>query len=352
MLEVVHALGVGARLGADALPLGGRRDERLEAGAQCLLRRAHDRHARAELALGALDGLVVEERDDRLSERHALDREEPVPPRVQLIDDDVRLAVALERLVVVEALDEDEVGVEPFARLEHVLRSLASPGRRRVEDHGARPVGGRRRHDGLHVDPGRDHLGLGHPADRVVRTDDLGAGLLSEREVGRCLAADVGAEVVHHGLLAQRAQDRKLHRLRHERQPEVEVEDVGAREQAQEGRPLRRLLSDEAAAALERPVGLRVERVAVEDHELRVDAAPAQCLDVRPRHAGRVDGAVDDPQPPFGVRHRIRQGQRVTNRCRVGHRREAGRCLAYRGSPGCGRGRVGRSGVDARRDGV
>jgi hypothetical protein len=34
------------------------------------------------------------------------------------------------------------------------------------------------------------------------------------------------------------AEDRKLERLRHERQPEVEVEDVGAREQPRERRPL------------------------------------------------------------------------------------------------------------------
>ena len=44
--------------------------------------------------------LVVEERDDRLAERHRLDREDPVPAGVQLVDDDVSAAVALARLVV------------------------------------------------------------------------------------------------------------------------------------------------------------------------------------------------------------------------------------------------------------
>ena len=39
-----------------------------------------------------------------------------------------------------------------------------------------------------------------------------------------------------------------------------------------------------------------MERVAVEDDELRVDAAPPERLHVRPRHAGRVDRAVDDAQ--------------------------------------------------------
>ena len=76
--------------------------------------------------LAARDRLLVQEGDDRLAERHALDREEAVPAGVQLVDDDVGLAVALERLVVVEALDEDEVGVEALARGEHVLGSLAA----------------------------------------------------------------------------------------------------------------------------------------------------------------------------------------------------------------------------------
>ena len=91
-------------------------------------------------------------------------------------------------------------------------------------------------------------------------------------------------------------EDRELHRLRDEREAEVEVEDVGAGEEPRERRPLRRLLADEAAAPLERPVGLGVERVAVEDDELRVDPAPPQRLDVRPRHAGRVHRAVDDAE--------------------------------------------------------
>ena len=41
-------------------------------------------------------------------------------------------------------------------------------------------------------------------------------------------------------LLAHRAQERELERLRHERQPEVEVEDVRAREEPRERRELLR----------------------------------------------------------------------------------------------------------------
>src|SRR6188472_2010838 len=125
-LEVVDLLDVRSRLGADSLPLCRRRDEGLERRAQCLLRRTDDGNARVELVLGPRDGLVVQERHDRLSECHALDREEPIPAGIQLVDDDVRFAVALERLVVVKPLDEEEFGVEALARLDHMLRSLAS----------------------------------------------------------------------------------------------------------------------------------------------------------------------------------------------------------------------------------
>ena len=73
----------------------------------------------------------------------------------------------------------------------------------------ARSVGGAGSID-RHVDPGWDHLGLRNPANRVVRADDLGAGLLAERELLRRLPADVRTEVVHDGLLAQSPEDREL----------------------------------------------------------------------------------------------------------------------------------------------
>ena len=74
------------------------------------------------------------------------------------------------------------------------------------------------------------------------------------------------------------------------------MEDVVVRQQARERAPLRQLLSHEAARAVERPVGLGVELVAVEDDEVGVDAAPPERLHVRPRDARRVDGAVEDAQ--------------------------------------------------------
>jgi hypothetical protein len=72
------------------------------------------------------------------------------------------------------------------------------------------------------------------------------------------------------------------------------VEDVGPWEELGERAPLRELSPPEAATAFERPVGLRMEAVTVEDHQLGVDAAPPERLDVRPRHTRRVDRAVDD----------------------------------------------------------
>src|SRR5439155_2110655 len=107
-------------------------------------------------------------------------------------------------------------------------------------------------------------------------------------------AADVGAEEVHHRSLAEGAQERELHGLRQQRQAEVEVEDVRPRGEPCEGPPLRRLLTEESATALQVDVRLRVEGVAVEDDELRVDAACAQRAYVRPGDAGGVDGGVRD----------------------------------------------------------
>src|SRR5262245_32172608 len=124
-LEVVDLLDVRSRLGADPLPLCRRPYEGLERRSQRLLRRADDGNVRAELVFGPGDGLVVQERHDRLAERHALDREQPIPAGIQLVDDGVRFAVALERQVVMKPLDQQEVGVEALAGLDHVLRSLA-----------------------------------------------------------------------------------------------------------------------------------------------------------------------------------------------------------------------------------
>ena len=172
----------------------------------------------------------------------------------------------------------------------------------RPREDGAWTTTGRRRLDGgagataFRSMPGGITRCLGHPADRVEAADDLGAGLLPVRELLGRLAADVRAEVVHDRALAKRAQNRKLERLRDERQPEREVEQVGCRQELAEHLPLRHLSAEQASVELERPVGLRVQRVAVEDDELRVDPAAAERLHVRPRHTRRVDRAVDDAE--------------------------------------------------------
>src|SRR5581483_10208940 len=132
----------------------------------------------------------------------------------------------------------------------------------------------------------------------VVRADDLRVRALAERQVLRRLAADVGAEVVEEALLAQQPKQRELQRLRDQRQPEVEVEDVRAGGEAREGGELRREPLRERAVPVERPVRLVVEPAALEDDEPRVDALAPQRLDVLPRDAGDVDRAVRDAQRP------------------------------------------------------
>ena len=125
----------------------------------------------------------MEERDDRLAERHRLDREDAVPAGVQLVDDHVRVPVALERLAVVEPFDDLELDVELLARRDDVLGALARARRRRVQHDGTLAVCRRRRLDRAHVDPRRDHLRVRHPADRVVGADDARARALRPGEL-------------------------------------------------------------------------------------------------------------------------------------------------------------------------
>ena len=96
----------------------------------------------------------------------------------------------------------------------------------------------------------------------------------------------------------------ELERARDERETEDEMEDVGLREELRKRAPLGRLAANEASRAPEGDVGLRVERVALEDHEPRVDAAAAERFRDGPRHARGVDGAEGDAQRglPGGTR--------------------------------------------------
>ena len=279
-------------------------DERAQPLAQRLLRRRDERHLDAEGLLGAAHGLVVQERDDRLAERHRLDREDPVPAGVQLVDDDVGRAVALERLVVMEALDELEVGVEPLARGDHVLGALApAAARARARSAGAR---------GRTAAPARSARGRSRagspppPAPSGSRRSEptiWASARFAEGELLGRLAADVRAEVVEDGLLAAAPSGsgtgatagRASARSRSGRRRCAAAAAASARHCAPAART-----SGSRALAVERPVRLGVELVAVEDDELRVDAARAQRLDVRPRHARRVDRAVDDAERAVG----------------------------------------------------
>ncbi len=293
-VDVVHLLDVVAALRSDLAAQRGLLDERAQRLGERLLGGRDDRQPDAEGLSAALHGLRVEVADDRLCERHRLEREDAVPARVELVDDDVGAGVPLARLVVRDAFDEVELDRELRARRDHELRALLGAVRGGVDDERA-PVVARRLGEELReIEPGRDHVRLRHPADRVVGADDLGVGAFAVGELLRSLAADVRAEVVVDALLAGGVQNRELHRLGDEREAEVEVEDVGVREQPRQRSELRQQPARQAAVAVERPVGLGMEAAAVDDDEPRVHAGAPQRLHVLPGDAGHVDGAVGD----------------------------------------------------------
>src|SRR5262249_23286298 len=116
------------------------------------------------------------------------------------------------------------------------------------------------------------------------------------------LAANVGADEVEDRLLAGGLQDRELEPLRHERQSEVEVEDVGAWKEPRKRGELERLPAPLGSLGqVKIGVGLGVGGLRVEDDELRVDALSPQRLHVRPADPREVHGAVNDFQRPEGT---------------------------------------------------
>jgi len=71
--------------------------------------------ADAERLLGAAHGLLVQERDDRLAERHRFDREDAVPAGIELVDD--------------LGLADKIVATRPAAKTESRLAEPRRPGR-------------------------------------------------------------------------------------------------------------------------------------------------------------------------------------------------------------------------------
>jgi hypothetical protein len=222
-----------------------------------------------------------------------------VPVAQHLVDDDVRLLVALERLLVPDAVDDVEVDRELLAGFDHVLGALLLLVRRRVDDSDALALDRRDEVVRGEVDPGREHLGVVRDElQRRERAHDACIGLQAVHELVLRVLPDVGAQEVEERLAACGPEDRELDALRDEREPEVEVEDVGLREELRERAPLDELLAQEAfPGTLQVPVRLVwTERLRVEDDEPRVDAAFAQRLHVRPPDPGQVDRAVRDSE--------------------------------------------------------
>src|SRR5918995_5197932 len=136
LVGVMHPLDVAPGSGADPAPLLGGRGELGDAIAERLLRDRDDRHAGAECALGLLDGLGPEVAQDGLAERHRLQREDPVPAGIELVDHDVGAPEPAPRLVMAQPFDDVELDVEAFAGGDDVLGALAAPARRSMEDDG------------------------------------------------------------------------------------------------------------------------------------------------------------------------------------------------------------------------
>ena len=155
----------------------------------------------------------------------------------ELVDDDVGVAVARDASSWRRPSTISQIDVEPVAGRDHVLRALSAPRRGRVDDDRACASRRRRR---ARSSRGRSRAGSPSPpgpsgSRRSCRRSRRPPSCRSASCGGR-LAADVGPEVVEHRLLARAPEDRKLERLRDERQTEVEVEDIRARQEPRRAR--------------------------------------------------------------------------------------------------------------------
>ena len=186
---------------------------------------------------------------------------------------------------------------------DHVLGALLAAVRGRVDDERSLAVGRRHRRERARGRAGgiTSASGTQRIASKSRRSARPAAAV---GELGGRLAADVGAEEV---------EDRASCRSRGGSGTAAISGRASGRSRSGRRRRAAGAARGRATAAscrranppraVERPVGLRVEPVALEDDELRVDPAPPERLHVLPRHARGVDRAVDDaerPRPTFG----------------------------------------------------
>src|SRR5581483_9305856 len=82
-VDVMHALDVRPARRADLSPERRLLDQRAQRGGERLPGRGHDRDADAVALGAALDHVLLQVGDDRLAERHRLEREHAVPARVE-----------------------------------------------------------------------------------------------------------------------------------------------------------------------------------------------------------------------------------------------------------------------------
>ena len=136
----MHLLDVGAALRADLAAERRLLDERPQRVDERVGGRRHDRQPDAVALGAALDDVGLQVGDDRLAERHRLEREDAVPAGVQLVDDDVGACVPLAGDVVRHAFDDVELDRQLLAGLDHESRALLLAVRRRVHDERSRGV--------------------------------------------------------------------------------------------------------------------------------------------------------------------------------------------------------------------
>ena len=220
-----------------------------------------------------------------------------VPAGVQLVDDDVGLArtARAPRRAGRPRRSSSSTGSRSHASIT-CSRPLRRARRRRVHHERPRPFGRRHRRERAQVDARRDHVRLRHPPERVVGADDLRACALRRTRAprGSCRGcpsrgsgrpsscrAPAGAGTAPTSARAS-ARSRSGRRRC----------GAGAARTPATASPA----PDEPAATVERPVGLRMQPLALEDDEPRVDSATSQRLHVLPRDPRDVDRAVRDAE--------------------------------------------------------
>src|ERR1700730_2509916 len=111
----------------------------------------------------------------------------------------------------------------------------------------------------VEMDSGQNDIGTREPPSVVEIADDPDVGAGGEGELGRRSAPDVRAEKMVDRPLTGSSQDQELDRFRNQCQTEVEVKDVGSRQERRLSQKLDGLPSNEPRRSIKRDVCLGVQ---------------------------------------------------------------------------------------------